>query len=271
MHLAAPAEVGARLDLVSAGFQGYLPRLIFWLVAPLAIAVVVVVIGIIHVMTSSHAVLKVKALTVSSCTNSFQRRAQKRDSSPHQIDVADSPVDSHDWCLRKPFDDDRITPTATTTPDVWSTVSRRPGNTFIPGSEPSTSSSRNTKRKQQWSLWDLIDVVAPWLLWLFFLAAPFASAVAFEGFPCYAFDDGTKWLKADVTVPCESDAHREILAWSLITIIIYPIGNILLTAVLLCCVRGDVKGRRVTNLWKATTFLHRDYATDWFFWELLEM
>ena len=52
---------------------------------------------------------------------------------------------------------------------------------------------------------------------------PLVTKVAFEGFPCYSFDEGRhRFLMTDVSIRCGSDEHSgvQLVAW--IAVIVYP-------------------------------------------------
>ena len=48
----------------------------------------------------------------------------------------------------------------------------------------------------------------PFLLPLLFLLYPLVTKVAFDGFPCYRFDNGRGWLITDVSIECAPQAAR---------------------------------------------------------------
>jgi len=83
---------------------------------------------------------------------------------------------------------------------------------------------------------------------------------AFEAFPCTRpFDDGRKWLVADVSIECDTAAHDEatLLAW--IAVIVYPFGFWFLTLNLLTRASPAIAGGYNTRLSDATSFLHAEY------------
>ena len=62
---------------------------------------------------------------------------------------------------------------------------------------------------------------------------PMVTKVAFEGFPCYSFADGTKgWLRTDVSLQCHApDARPMGLVWA--AVMLYPIGITVFCAAML--------------------------------------
>ena len=113
----------------------------------------------------------------------------------------------------------------------------------------------------------IVQVAVPKVLWIFFLVYPLVTVVAFEAFPCYEIDE-REFLKADVTVECGTTAHQraKTLAW--ITILMYPVGLLLVNAVLLYCARRAILERRPSVLSSSIAFLWREYKPDVFWWEV---
>jgi len=111
----------------------------------------------------------------------------------------------------------------------------------------------------------------PHVLFIFFLTYPIVTNHAFDAFSCVEFDDGSRFLIADVSTMCESDEHEysKFVAW--IAISIYPIGVVMITSLLLWGVRKDIGADSSTPLAKATRFLHADYTTILFWWEVPEL
>ena len=129
----------------------------------------------------------------------------------------------------------------------------------------------------------LVGLALPWILKFLFLVYPIVTNVAFMGFPCYTFEeDGSKYLKADVGVDCcvradvgvdckDHTYEDEILPLAWVAIGIYPIGLIILNAVLLFCARKAIMSGRQTPLRRATEFLHKEFEPHLFWWEIVEM
>lgn len=120
----------------------------------------------------------------------------------------------------------------------------------------------------------------PATLYIFFLAYPVVTNYAFEAFSCYEFDDGSRWLVADVSVACtqggafDLDTSTEhgrakVIAW--LAVLLYPIGVLVLNAMLLLAARKDLRAGKSTTLVVATAFLHGDYVAHFKMWELAEV
>lgn len=61
--------------------------------------------------------------------------------------------------------------------------------------------------------------------WILFVIYPSVSAKCFAVFGCEKVDDGTAWLRVDLSIQCNDGAHTIMQLYSLIMIIIYPIGT----------------------------------------------
>ena len=81
---------------------------------------------------------------------------------------------------------------------------------------------------------------------------------------------GERFLVADVSVKCGSPEHSDIQGLAWIAIVIYPVGNFVLDAVLLLSARSAIQEEKPTILSRATSFLHAEYKPLFFWWELIE-
>ena len=118
----------------------------------------------------------------------------------------------------------------------------------------------------------VLELALPPVLRLFFLIYPLVTSVAFDAFPCYDFADGSRWLKADVSIACDSQSYVEVvrpLAWA--AICLYPVGLLVLNASLLLYARKAIVTQQPTVLSKAIDFLHQEYEPCIYWWELVEM
>ena len=114
-------------------------------------------------------------------------------------------------------------------------------------------------RRRRLTMAALVELALPSALRMLFLIYPTITNVAFAGFPCYSFDDGSTFLKADVSVSCNGAEYDQVvlpLVW--LAIVIYPVGLIVLNALLLFCARRAIIERRKTTLSTATAFLHKE-------------
>jgi len=59
---------------------------------------------------------------------------------------------------------------------------------------------------------------------ILFVAFPGSCVAIFRTFPCLTLDDGTRWLSADLSVDCDSDAHAAHLLYAFVMLLMYPLG-----------------------------------------------
>ena len=111
----------------------------------------------------------------------------------------------------------------------------------------------------------------PYLLGLSFLAFPMVSSLAFQAFSCEYFDDGTRFLRADYSLNCDTDEYDAVmnLAWA--AIVLYPLAIPLVCLVLLLSTRKAILTEQPTPLSRALAFLHQDYEPSMFWWEIVEI
>jgi hypothetical protein len=58
-----------------------------------------------------------------------------------------------------------------------------------------------------------------------FLIYPSTSAAVFATFQCEELSDGTRWLRADLSVDCDSDIHKLASSYASLMILVYPLGT----------------------------------------------
>ena len=111
----------------------------------------------------------------------------------------------------------------------------------------------------------------PAVMTLLFLLYPLVTKVAFDGFPCYYFEDGTKgWLRKDVLLQCHAPDQRPmLLVW--LAVGLYPIGITVFCGLLLLKASTAIIAGEETPLSRAISFLHREYVPTAFWWEIAEM
>lgn len=63
-----------------------------------------------------------------------------------------------------------------------------------------------------------------WLFFVVFLFYPSCSSIIFRAFSCHEFDDGTKYLRADLSINCGSISHQYITAYAWTMFAIWPVG-----------------------------------------------
>lgn len=77
--------------------------------------------------------------------------------------------------------------------------------------------------------------------WLVFLVYTSVTATIFETFVCYSVADGTRMLRADLTIDCKSDAHLRATVYAIVMVFVYPIGVFCLYATILFKNRGKLR------------------------------
>lgn len=129
----------------------------------------------------------------------------------------------------------------------------------------------------------LLESSLPPILQLLFIFYPMVTNTAFEAFSCYTFDYETEYRQAflvsDVSIECTapfgdstaySEEHLHVVIVAFVAVALYPIGLLVLNAVLLFSCRKSIQSGHQTALSRATSFLHREYEPDFYFWELME-
>jgi uncharacterized membrane protein YhaH (DUF805 family) len=102
------------------------------------------------------------------------------------------------------------------------------------------------------------------------------TTVAFEGFPCYWFAPvgdapARGWLRADVSIECDSPEHASVMAVAWVAIVVYPIGIWLGCVALLWKASAAIVSGEPTPFSRSISLLHREYKATTYWWELMEM
>lgn len=114
---------------------------------------------------------------------------------------------------------------------------------------------------------------------LFFLY-PIVTNVAFESFSCYDFDNGdgttSSSLVVDVRIDCSqrsvSDSvYQRVFSNAWVAIFLYPVGLIVAFGAMLYQARHAIRMGKPSPLSTAIDFLHREFESAFFWWELVEM
>ena len=111
----------------------------------------------------------------------------------------------------------------------------------------------------------------PYLLGLSFLAFPMVSSLAFQAFSCESFKDGTRFLRADYSLNCDTDEYDAVMNLARAAIVLYPLAIPLVCLVLLLSTRKAILAEQPTPLSGALAFLHQDYEPSMFWWEIVEI
>ena len=104
------------------------------------------------------------------------------------------------------------------------------------------------------------------------------SSGAIEAFSCFEFEDGSRFLIADVSIVCDdwvsssgvrvtTSEHGRAKLLAISAIGIYPIGCFVLNVVILFKSRHAITTQVPTPLSAAAAFLHRDFRRSCFWWE----
>ena len=127
-----------------------------------------------------------------------------------------------------------------------------------------------TKRKAASLKAGLIRAL-PYLLYLAFYAFPLVSSRAFQAFDCEEFDDSTRFLRVDYSIDCNGVEYGRVFFLALVAIAVYPVCIPLLYLTLLLTARKAILTEHPTDLSRRLTFLHQDYASSMYWWEMVEI
>ena len=125
----------------------------------------------------------------------------------------------------------------------------------------------------------------PFALFLSYCLVPSVSKSIFQSWSCIAFEvDGRDvqrisyqtFLRSDLSVRCSeygfsNTEHNTIKAIASVLLAIWPVGMVVMCAAALLPCRTSLRAHKLTPLNRATKFLHQDYRTSWFAWELLDI
>ena len=71
----------------------------------------------------------------------------------------------------------------------------------------------------------LVGRTAATMFRLLFLIYPSLTCVAFSAFDCHTFEDGNSWMRADVTIVCNSAEHQRAMYCAVVMIAVYVAGE----------------------------------------------
>ena len=125
----------------------------------------------------------------------------------------------------------------------------------------------------------------PLALFISFCACPSVSSSIFQSWLCVAYqydgryDNGASfhsYLRSDLRIRCSNSdfmdpEHDTITSIATALICVWPVGCILLFASALLPCRNSLHAHIQTPLTRATRFLTKDYTTDYFYWEVIEL
>jgi len=119
----------------------------------------------------------------------------------------------------------------------------------------------------------------PSVLKVLFFFYPQVSTVAFQAFACYHLSDGESadgggatlsFLRADVSVACDSPAHASVAQQAWVGVAVYPIGVLSFNALLLFSARRAIMAHPPTRFARVLSFLYKDFKPEFFWWLLVE-
>ena len=122
--------------------------------------------------------------------------------------------------------------------------------------------------RRRYSHQNLLYMSLPLVVRLLFFVYPIVTNVAFEGFSCYEFVEGS-WLISDAAVDCNASEYSSVVAVAWLAIVFHPIGLLILNAMLLFAAAA-ILSRRPALLSDAISFLITSTPHLWW-WELVEM
>ena len=71
----------------------------------------------------------------------------------------------------------------------------------------------------------VLEISRTLLFLVLFLIYPSTSASIFATFQCEELSDGTRWLRADLSIDCDSRTHTGFSVYAALMILVYPIGT----------------------------------------------
>ena len=93
----------------------------------------------------------------------------------------------------------------------------------------------------------VLDFCSGALFLILFLIYPSTSAAIFATFQCEPLDDGSSWLRADLSIDCNSPTHNWYVSYASCMVLVYPVGTPLLYYVILRCHKKAVDRLRVNQ------------------------
>ena len=111
---------------------------------------------------------------------------------------------------------------------------------------------------------------------LLFLIYPSVSSTILSSFVCRTFDDGSRWLRKDITINCDSPDRAGWIALGSIGIIIYVIGIPFVYLISLVRVRREINPKDPKQTpdkrkFASVLFLTEIYKREYWYWEVIEL
>jgi len=124
--------------------------------------------------------------------------------------------------------------------------------------------------------WHGMIRMLPLVLVSLFVIIPSVCSRIFSTFSCAGFgyddalDEVQYFLNADFSLMCDGDDYKEAVGLASILIFVWPVGIPILFLGLLLASRVNVDGWPIA-LSRAVQFLHIEYRSEFFYWELVEV
>lgn len=229
----------ATTPLECLGLGGYVAGLLFWMVVPVVLATCILIGGL--AASALEAYREARPVAEAAVTLSTRRLTLAPDHSPSRRLFR--------ILSRKPKEQTR---------QREHVVSRR---SFYVEATSDGSAGKVT----------LLQRCLPPFLSVVFLFYPVISNVAFDGFACYEFDNGRGWLIADPNIECHTPEHDQAKSIAWLAVAIYPVGLVVLNALLLWRARHAIVDGVKTPLSRSIGVIYKEYTPACFWWELCEM
>ena len=112
----------------------------------------------------------------------------------------------------------------------------------------------------------------PSCLKVLFLTYPLVSTIAFRAFDCLDLGVSGRFLRADYSVQCDAGAeYTHVQALAVLAVFLFPVGVPAAYAALLFHSRRALRAETPTQLSRALAFLHEDFRSAYYMWELVEV
>ena len=136
--------------------------------------------------------------------------------------------------------------------------------------------------KKGFSVKQVFLATLPAVLFVSFCLCPGVSAGIFSAWGCEIFDLDTdanterSFLREDLSIVCwsagvQTAEHSELIGLAMLLVMIWPVGMPLAYFLLLFPSRKSILKKRTTHLTRATSFLHREYVPQFYWWELMAL
>lgn len=113
-------------------------------------------------------------------------------------------------------------------------------------------------------------------LLLLFLVYPNVSGTILSSFICKSFDDGSRWLRQDITISCDAPDRTGWLILAGVGVAIYVVGIPLIYIFALWRVRKEINPPDKSQIpdktkYSTVMFLTEIYKREYYYWEVVEL